>query len=188
MNAWADAILHGGKLVAHGSEGINGLMLSNAMHLSAFLGKEVSLPIDEELYYKNYFGYVDISEYDINGFTYILDDYNVAEIVSWVGNEVILKGKKNGSCKLIISHEKSTYTREVLVIVNNQQSDAIDSSCYITTSQNYIRTKVGAEGTLVNVSLKGGEIGDESNFIWTIQHTTIDGTENKGKKNGIETL
>lgn len=51
LNAWADAILHGGKLVAHGSEGINGLMLSNAMHLSAFLGKEVSLPIDEELYY-----------------------------------------------------------------------------------------------------------------------------------------
>ena len=51
LNAWADAILHGGKLVAHGSEGINGLMLSNAMHLSAFLGREVSLPIDEELYY-----------------------------------------------------------------------------------------------------------------------------------------
>ena len=51
LNAWADAILNGGKLVAHGSEGINGLMLSNAMHLSAFLGKEVSLPIDEELYY-----------------------------------------------------------------------------------------------------------------------------------------
>jgi len=51
LNAWADAILNGGELVAHGSEGINGLMLSNAMHLSAFLGKEVSLPIDEELYY-----------------------------------------------------------------------------------------------------------------------------------------
>jgi len=51
LNAWADAILNGGELVAHGSEGINGLMLSNAMHLSAFLGKEVTLPIDEELYY-----------------------------------------------------------------------------------------------------------------------------------------
>ena len=51
LNAWADAILNGGELVAHGSEGINGLMLSNAMHLSAFMGKEVNLPIDEELYY-----------------------------------------------------------------------------------------------------------------------------------------
>ncbi len=52
LNAWADAILRGGKLVAHGSEGINGLMLSNAMHLSAFLGKEVELPIDEDVYYE----------------------------------------------------------------------------------------------------------------------------------------
>ena len=51
LNAWADAILHGGKLVAEGTEGINGLTLSNAMHLSAFLGKAVDLPFDEELYY-----------------------------------------------------------------------------------------------------------------------------------------
>ncbi len=51
LNAWGGAILRGEKLVAHGSEGINGLMLSNAMHLSAFLGKAVELPIDEDLYY-----------------------------------------------------------------------------------------------------------------------------------------
>ncbi len=51
LNAWADAILHGGKLVAEGKEGINGLTLSNAMHLSAFLGKEVEIPFDEETYY-----------------------------------------------------------------------------------------------------------------------------------------
>ena len=52
LNAWTNAILHGGKLVAEGKEGINGLTLSNAMHLSAFLGKEVEIPFDEELYYK----------------------------------------------------------------------------------------------------------------------------------------
>lgn len=52
MNAWASAILRGTPLVAEGKEGINGLMLSNAMHLSAFLGKMVELPIDEELYYE----------------------------------------------------------------------------------------------------------------------------------------
>lgn len=50
MNAWAGAILRGTPLVAEGCEGINGLMLSNALHLSAFLGKTVELPIDEELY------------------------------------------------------------------------------------------------------------------------------------------
>lgn len=51
LNAWADGILHGGDLVAPGCEGINGLMLANAMHLSAFLGKEIELPFDEQLYY-----------------------------------------------------------------------------------------------------------------------------------------
>ena len=52
LNAWGGAILRGEPLVAHGSEGINGLMLSNAMHLSSFLGKAVELPIDEDLYYE----------------------------------------------------------------------------------------------------------------------------------------
>lgn len=52
INAWADAILRGGKLIADGREGINGLTLSNAMHLSAFLGKEVEIPFDEDLYYE----------------------------------------------------------------------------------------------------------------------------------------
>lgn len=51
LNAWAGAILRGEPLVAHGSEGINGLTLSNAMHLSAFTGKMVELPFDEDLYY-----------------------------------------------------------------------------------------------------------------------------------------
>ena len=51
LNAWGNAILRGGKLVAGGEEGINGLTLSNAMHLSAFLGRTVELPIDEDLYY-----------------------------------------------------------------------------------------------------------------------------------------
>ena len=52
LNAWAAAILRDEPLVAHGSEGINGLMLANAMHLSAFTGKMVELPFDEQLYYE----------------------------------------------------------------------------------------------------------------------------------------
>ncbi len=52
LNAWAGAILRGEALIAHGSEGIRGLSLSNAMHLSAWLGKEVTLPIDEDLFYE----------------------------------------------------------------------------------------------------------------------------------------
>lgn len=51
LNAFAAAILRGEPLVAGGEEGINGLTLSNAMHLSAWLGKEISLPFDEDLFY-----------------------------------------------------------------------------------------------------------------------------------------
>ena len=51
LNAFAGAILHGTPMTAEGVEGINGLSISNAMHLSAWLGRPVELPIDDELYY-----------------------------------------------------------------------------------------------------------------------------------------
>ena len=50
LNAFAGRILYGTPLVAEGTEGIHGLELSNAMHLSAWLGKAVYLPIDEDLF------------------------------------------------------------------------------------------------------------------------------------------
>jgi len=52
VNAWAGKILHGTPLVAEGAEGLKGVILSNAMHLSDFLGKEIELPFDEDLYYE----------------------------------------------------------------------------------------------------------------------------------------
>ena len=52
LNAWGGAILRGEPLVAEGYEGINGLTLSNAMHLSSWLGKEIEIPFDEDLYYE----------------------------------------------------------------------------------------------------------------------------------------
>lgn len=51
LNAFAAAILRDEPLIADGSEGINGLLLSNAMHLSSWLEKPVEIPFDEELYY-----------------------------------------------------------------------------------------------------------------------------------------
>ena len=50
LAAFAGAILRGEPLVAGGEEGINGLTLSNAMHLSSFLGRPVEIPFDEDLY------------------------------------------------------------------------------------------------------------------------------------------
>ncbi len=52
LNKFAGAILRGESLVASGQEGINGLMISNAAFLSSWLGEKVTLPIDEDLFYK----------------------------------------------------------------------------------------------------------------------------------------
>ena len=51
VNAWGAAILRGEPMIADGREGIWGLTISNAMHLSAFTGKTVELPFDEDLFY-----------------------------------------------------------------------------------------------------------------------------------------
>ena len=47
-DAFAAAILRDEPMVADGREGINGLMISNGMHLSAWTGKMVELPFDEQ--------------------------------------------------------------------------------------------------------------------------------------------
>jgi len=49
---FVDAILKGTPLIAPGEEGIRGLTLSNAMHLSTWTDDWVHLPIDEDLYYE----------------------------------------------------------------------------------------------------------------------------------------
>ena len=50
MQAFAGRILRGEPLIAEGHEGINGLILSNAMHLSSWLDKTVEIPFDEDLF------------------------------------------------------------------------------------------------------------------------------------------
>lgn len=50
LQKFAAAILRGEKLVADGVEGINGLTISNAIHLSSWLQATVNLPLDEELF------------------------------------------------------------------------------------------------------------------------------------------
>ncbi len=50
LENFAANILDGTPLIAPGTDGIHGVELANAMHLSSWLGKEVSLPVDEEAY------------------------------------------------------------------------------------------------------------------------------------------
>ena len=43
-------IIEGTPLLAPGADGINGVNLANATLLSSWLGKEVELPVDEDVY------------------------------------------------------------------------------------------------------------------------------------------
>lgn len=63
LNNFGDAILGKDKILAAGQEGIKGLELSNAMYLSSFIGKDITLPVDEDLYYEELMKRVETSRF-----------------------------------------------------------------------------------------------------------------------------
>ncbi|GHU84504.1 hypothetical protein FACS189473_2030 [Spirochaetia bacterium] len=105
-------------------------------------------------------------------FTWDVSNPDVADTLA-VGNQILITGKKNGWTKITISHPAAPYSREIMVLVRNQAESAVNASMYVTTSQNYVRTKVGQEGTPLNVSLVGGVPGDEANFTWEVSDRSI---------------
>lgn len=52
LNSFAGAILRGTALVADGKDGLNELMLSNAMYLSSWTDSTVKLPMNEDLFHE----------------------------------------------------------------------------------------------------------------------------------------
>ena len=52
LKAFGDAVRNVAPVMVDGKEGIKGLTISNAMHLSSWLGKTVELPFDDDLYYE----------------------------------------------------------------------------------------------------------------------------------------
>ena len=67
MNNFFAAILHGTPLAIPGTEGIKGLTLSNAMHLSSWLDRTVDLPLDEDLFYSELQKRIATSKYKQGG-------------------------------------------------------------------------------------------------------------------------
>jgi predicted dehydrogenase len=60
---WVNAILKGTPLLAPGIEGIYGLTISNAMHLSSWLDDWVEIPFDEDLFYQKLKERIDSSKF-----------------------------------------------------------------------------------------------------------------------------
>lgn len=113
-------------------------------------------------------------DFDMSEFVWSTDNENLLELTPYQ-NSCGVQGKANGSGKITVSHPAAKYAREILVFVQNHPAGSIDAGMYITTSQNYIRTKVGADDTTLNISLVGGEAGDEAQFKWSVNDKSIIG-------------
>jgi hypothetical protein len=50
LTNFTDHVLDGTPLIADGQDGINGVRLANSIHLSSWLGEEVDVAHDEDLY------------------------------------------------------------------------------------------------------------------------------------------
>lgn len=112
------------------------------------------------------------SDIDITEFEWTVEDDSIIEL-SPFQESCGLIGLKNGSTKVIVSHPAAKYPREILVFVTNHPNGSINASMYITTSQNFIRTKAGIEDIQLHVELIGGVAGDEKDFTWTISNPSV---------------
>lgn len=52
LNEFAAHLLHGVPLTADAQDGLNAITLSNAIHLAGWTGREIGIPVDEELFVK----------------------------------------------------------------------------------------------------------------------------------------
>lgn len=127
-------------------------------------------------------GLTEGKEYSNEDFTFEVeqenDQYGEGRIVDYYtfSNQISFAGKHNGSALLYIGHPKAAKRRQVLIITENQTADAVDASCMLTTTQNYIKTKVGAEETQLTVTLTGGDDEAKMNFVWTVNQQPDDGS------------
>ena len=115
------------------------------------------------------------SQYSPDDFVFEVPQNDIIDAYSHANN-LYVTGLKNGSVTITISHPKAGAKREVLIITQNQSGGAVDASVFITTSQNLVKTKVGAAETALNIILKGGDTGDEKNFTWTVDHSPAEGS------------
>ena len=67
LNNWIQGIQDGTELLAPGTDGIKGLSISNAMHLSSWLDEWVEIPVDEELYLRKLNERIDTSSFVKSG-------------------------------------------------------------------------------------------------------------------------
>jgi hypothetical protein len=94
------------------------------------------------------------------------------------GDRLWITGKKQGAVKISVSHPLSPLPRDIIVTVAGVAAEAADASVYITTGQNFIRTKAGAPDTTIAITLNNARDADVKDLSWHIDNSPADGSSN----------
>jgi hypothetical protein len=94
------------------------------------------------------------------------------------GDSVWLTPKKTGTVILSVGHPLTTQKREILIVIRDMAGEAALASTYISTSQNYVRTKAGEADTAIAIYINNAAPGDESSLSWQIEQDAADGSDN----------
>lgn len=129
----------------------------------------------------NYSNTVDSSLFEWS-FSENADEYIEYELLNGnsenTGDNINIKGKKTGSVKITVSYP-GVSSRNIIVLVRNIETEASDATCFITTSQNYIRMKTSGEAEQINIYLKNADFDDIENLKWKITNIATDGSNSK---------
>lgn len=129
----------------------------------------------------NYSNTVDSSLFEWT-FSENADEYIEYELLNGnsenTGDNINIKGKKTGSVKITVSYP-GVSSRNIIVLVRNIETEAANATCFITTSQNYIRMKTSGDAEQINIYLKNADFDDIENLKWKITNIATDGSSSK---------
>jgi hypothetical protein len=108
----------------------------------------------------------------------IIDAYVYGSSTEGMGDQLWITGKKQGIVKVSVSHSLSKQAREIIIVVQNLPQEAARASTFISTSQNYIRTKAGAADTNISIYVNNAAPGAEIDLHWHIENIPADGSDN----------
>jgi hypothetical protein len=110
------------------------------------------------------------------GYEDIIDTVVYGSGIQGSGDAVWITGKKPGAVRAAVSHPLAIAPRDVYIIVRDIPTQAALASFFITTSQNYITTRVGENPSTIAVYINNALPGDEQGLHWSILNEAGDGS------------
>jgi hypothetical protein len=94
------------------------------------------------------------------------------------GDTAWFTAKKTGTLVFSVRHPLAVQKRDILMVIRDTAEEAAKASTYISTSQNYIETKVGDLDTFLAIYVNNAPPGEEEALSWWIEHDAADGSDN----------